>query len=115
VDEAARRQAWDQLTEKLPLLRFDGLALTVLPDAIALATKIVQRQTTQRALELQPAAQLLLNYGDQAQFAVLTSALQRFQSEDESYYRELWGAAAYGQNPRELGHGVWLFRPVATG
>ncbi len=73
----------------------------VLPEAAKLALKIVNR-TGPVTTELQPAAQLVAEYGDDTQFEALVSTLVRFKQENEDHYRALWGAAGYGQTPRHL-------------
>ena len=74
----------------------------VVPEALDLAVRLVERSATSSAREIQPAVQLLLALGDAAHFDALVSALVRFKHEDENFYRELWGAAGYGVNRREL-------------
>lgn len=73
----------------------------VLPEATKLALKLVNR-TAPATTELQPAAQLVVDYGDDGQFKALVSALVRFKQENEDRYRALWGAAGYGQSSRHL-------------
>jgi hypothetical protein len=73
----------------------------VLPEALELAQRLVTT-TSGRGAELQAAAQLILKEGDSRQFEALAATLVRLKQEDENRYRELWGAAAYGQNRREL-------------
>jgi hypothetical protein len=74
----------------------------VLPEALELARRIVDRITAAPFPELQAAAQLTLKEGSERQFEALVSLLARWKQEDEKRYRALWSATAYGQNPREL-------------
>jgi hypothetical protein len=73
----------------------------VLPEALELAQRLVNTMSG-HGPELQAAAQLILKEGDGRQFEALAATLARLKQEDENRYRELWGAAAYGQNRREL-------------
>jgi len=100
VNAAMRRNAPGSLTVAYFAAKAGKEA--VLPDGLALALRMVQRAQQAPLGELQPAAQLILNYGSDAQFEALTAALRRFKTEDENAYRALWGAAAYGVNRREV-------------
>ncbi len=100
VTAAMRRSAPGSLTIASAAAKAGKEA--VLPDALDLAVRLVQRVVLSPVHELQPAAQLILTYGDAARFHALVAALVRFKWEDENFYRDLWGASAYGQNPREL-------------
>jgi hypothetical protein len=74
----------------------------VLPDGLDFAVRLVERKSASPLREIHPAVQMILTYGDAAHFDALVRAVARFQKEDESFYRELWGAAGYGVNRREL-------------
>ena len=100
VNAAMRRNAAGSLTVAYVSVKAGQQA--VLPAALELAGRIVEHAISSPAGELQPAVQLILNYGDAAQFDALVSTLARSKRENENFYRDLWSAAAYDANRRQL-------------
>lgn len=73
----------------------------VLPDALELAQRLVNRMAAP-ASDLRAAAQVIIEKSDGRHFGELVALLSRWKHEDERRYRNLWSAAGYIQNPREL-------------
>ena len=74
----------------------------VLPEALNLALKQTGDPASASPADLSMAVRMLLQYGDEQQFAALEATMRRLQQQDENRYREMWGAAASGKNRREL-------------
>jgi hypothetical protein len=99
LNAAMKRNAGGSLTIAYFVIKAGQRA--VLPEALEMAQRVLSRADAAHE-DLMPAAQLILNYGDDRQFAGLAATLARLKHENENRYRELWGTVGYGQNPREL-------------
>jgi hypothetical protein len=67
----------------------------VLPEGLELAQRLVNRTDTPFT-DLRFAAELLMGYGDDRQFATLAAALARFKRANEKRHGELWSMVTVG-------------------
>ena len=96
LNAGLRRNQPGSMTIAATILRAGQPA--VLPEAIAQATRLIERDTD----ELQPAAQVLIEQAADHEFEVIPATLARWKHTDETRYRKLWGVAGYDKHPRAL-------------
>jgi hypothetical protein len=71
-----------------------------LPDAIARALKVVDRPGA-GLTDLQGAAALLRDFGNDEQLRQLATIVRKYQTRDEKFYASLWQYASESENPRD--------------
>jgi hypothetical protein len=73
----------------------------VLPEALARALRVVDRAPAADYTDLQGAAALLRDFGNDQQLRQLAAVVAKYQSRDHDYYSNLWQYATEASNPRE--------------
>ena len=73
----------------------------VLPEALARALRVVDRPPASDYTDLQGAAALLRDFGNDQQLRQLAAVVAKYQIRDHEYYSTLWQYATEAGNPRE--------------
>jgi hypothetical protein len=71
-----------------------------LPDALARALRVADRPDSDYN-DIQGAANVLRDFGNDADLKQLAGLVRKYQTQDEKFYRLLWQSATEGGNPRE--------------
>jgi hypothetical protein len=77
---------------------------TILPDAVARAFRVIDDPRGQgpNFTDVQGAAALLRDHGNDQELARLAAIVQKYQTLDPKYYATLWQYATESDNPREV-------------
>jgi hypothetical protein len=73
----------------------------VLPEALARALRVVDRSPAGDYTDMQGAAALLRDFGNDQQLRQLAGVVAKYQIRDHEYYSTLWQYATEASNPRE--------------